>query len=317
MKRQIGLSLQMIRKLHEGLHIPLAILLQDTSKKLSDNPRLPAKYPFAEMFKRGYFQFKGTLAEAKALGEELLDSFFSIMPSFELKPCYRQTQDVAVDENAIRAWQCRVFQRASQTELPVYDANRITDDFFNDVAKLSQYRHGPQNAMEKLHNAGIHLLYEPQLPKTRIDGAAFMLPDGHPVIAMTLRYDRLDNFWFTLMHELHHVRHDLSPDKLTMFVDDMENVSRDSKNEMEQMADEAAKNALIPPEVWKDEKIHALLFVRDSEVVRKVALEKQLSPAVLTGRLRWESKDYRYFQDLLGKCRDNLLETTDNSNETE
>lgn len=318
MNRKISLSLQMIRALHEGLRIPLEVLLQDSTKKLSDNPHLPEKYPFAEMLKRGYFNFTGTLAAAKALGEELLNSFFSAMPSFELKPCFRQTQDAAVDENAVRAWQCRVFQRAAaHTDLPEYDASRINDDFYKDVAKLSQYRHGPQIAMEKLHNAGIHLIFESHLPKTRIDGAAFMLPNGHPVIGMTLRYDRLDNFWFTLMHELHHVMKDISLDKMTAFLDDTKTVSDDSKDEMERKADVAAEDALIPPEVWKDTKIQALLYTSDSDIVRKVAQEKQLSPAVLAGRLHWETGKYDCFQNLLGKCRDELLETTTIADETE
>lgn len=317
MNRKVSLSLSMIRNLHEGLCIPLEVLLQDTTKKLSDNPHLPEKYPFAEMLKRGYFNFTGTLAAAKALGEELLNSFFSAMPQFVLKTCFRQTQDAVVDENAVRAWQCRVFQRASQTELPEYDASRINDDFYKDVAKLSQYLHGPQIAMEKLHNAGIHLIFESHLPKTRIDGAAFMLPNGHPVIGMTLRYDRLDNFWFTLMHELHHVMKDISPDKMTAFLDDTKTILDDSKDEMEQQADKAAADALIPPEVWKDAKVQALLHTSDSDIVRKVAQEKQLSPAVLAGRLHWETGKYDRFQNLLGKCRDELLETTTNADETE
>ena len=48
------------------------------------------------------------------------------------------------------------------------------------------------------------LIVEPQVPGLKIDGAAFIV-DGRPVIGMTLRTDTVDNFWFTLMHELAHV----------------------------------------------------------------------------------------------------------------
>ena len=91
----------------------------------------------------------------------------------------------------------------------------------------------------------------------------------------------------------------------------------DSKDEMEQQADKAAADALIPPEVWKDTKIQALLYTSDSDIVRKVAQEKQLSPAGLAGRLHWETGKYDCFQNLLGKCRDELLETTTIADETE
>ena len=81
--------------------------------------------------------------------------------------------------------------------------------------------------------------------------------------------------------------------------------------------DMAAEDALIPPEIWKDAKIQALLHTSDSDIVRKVAQEKQLSPAVLAGRLHWETGKYDRFQNLIGKCRDELLETTTSADETE
>ena len=43
------------------------------------------------------------------------------------------------------------------------------------------------------------------MPRTHLDGAALQLADGTPVIGLTLRYDRLDNFWFCLLHELAHI----------------------------------------------------------------------------------------------------------------
>ena len=53
---------------------------------------------------------------------------------------------------------------------------------------------------------GIHLGCLEHLPRTHLDGAALQLADGTPVIGLTLRYDRLDNFWFCLLHELSRCR---------------------------------------------------------------------------------------------------------------
>lgn len=50
----------------------------------------------------------------------------------------------------------------------------------------------------------IHLVCLEPLPRTHLDGAALQLADGTPVIGLTLRYDRVDNFWFCLLHELAH-----------------------------------------------------------------------------------------------------------------
>ena len=52
---------------------------------------------------------------------------------------------------------------------------------------------------------GIPLVIERHLPRTYLDGAALRLGDGRPVVALTLRYDRIDSFWFCLLHELAHV----------------------------------------------------------------------------------------------------------------
>ena len=74
-----------------------------------------------------------------------------------------------------------------------------------EVAQLSVYEDGPRRAQERLAAHGIALVIERHLPRTHLDGAALCLLDGRPVIGLTLRYDRIDNFWFSLMHELAHV----------------------------------------------------------------------------------------------------------------
>ncbi len=73
------------------------------------------------------------------------------------------------------------------------------------VAKLSLYSDGPKRAFQKLNKAGITAVYVPCLKKTYIYGACFSLPSGKPAIALSLRHNRLDNFWFTLLHEVVHI----------------------------------------------------------------------------------------------------------------
>ena len=43
------------------------------------------------------------------------------------------------------------------------------------------------------------------LSSAKIDGVCFSLDDASPVIGVSLRYDRIDNFWFVLRHEIEHV----------------------------------------------------------------------------------------------------------------
>ncbi|MEN1395396.1 hypothetical protein AAIH23_34865, partial [Pseudomonas aeruginosa] len=60
-------------------------------------------------------------------------------------------------------------------------------------------------AKKLLEEAGISVVIEPHLKGTMLDGAALLDTDGTPIIGLTLRNDRIDNFWFTLIHEVAHI----------------------------------------------------------------------------------------------------------------
>ena len=86
---------------------------------------------------------------------------------------------------------------------------------------MSVMEDGPVRARDCLGQHGVGLEYVKHLPRTHLDGAALRLPDSNPVIGLTLRYDRIDNFWYTLLHELAHVGLHLgSCSDETGFVDD-------------------------------------------------------------------------------------------------
>jgi HTH-type transcriptional regulator/antitoxin HigA len=97
----------------------------------------------------------------------------------------------------------------------------------NNLAQLSYLDVGPKLAREFLNKSGIHLVIERHLPRTHLDGAATKLPDGSPLVALTLRHDRLDNFWFTLFHELAHVGLHLDQDGYEVFYDDLADTGHD------------------------------------------------------------------------------------------
>jgi HTH-type transcriptional regulator/antitoxin HigA len=89
------------------------------------------------------------------------------------------------------------------------------------------------------------------LAKIRLDGAALWHPDGFPVIGLTLRYDRLDNFWFTLFHELGHVTQHLNTKSIGFIDTDIDSAS---EKQVEQEADTFALNQFISPDDWEELK---------------------------------------------------------------
>lgn len=297
------LSLTMIRKLHAGLGIPAEVLMQAPGKTIPEENHVMHDYPFNEMFKNGYFSwFFGKLNEAKIYREELLNQFFK---NFRTRShCLCKKSEGQYNYYALEAWQCHICNRLEKVNVPIalYDSSVLTDEFLQSVGKLSYLEDGPKQAIELLNKCGIYVVFEPHLSKTLLDGAAFIL-DGHPVIALTLRYDRVDNFWFTLMHELAHIKLHLC-DENSVFFDDIENC-QNSSVEIEQEANRLAEELLIPASIWVAAE-NQLLQTRDKEIVRAFAEKYQLSKEIVAGRIRNRTHDYKRFPDLHKKIKPQL-----------
>jgi HTH-type transcriptional regulator/antitoxin HigA len=296
------LSLSMIRKLVNELGIPAEVLLQEQGATLPSDAALRQgrHFPIAEMVKRGWFAgFRGSVAEAKNQLEDLLNRFVGPLGPGALLPAMNRQHirnGSKQNEHALLAWRIRVATLAIDEELPSeYRPGVVTTDFLRELARLSYLETGPLLAKEFLNKSGIHVVYEPHLPKTHLDGAAIRLPDGSPLIALTLRNDRLDNYWFTLFHELAHVALHLDQAEVDVFFDDLADGS--NKDKCEKEADKLAGDALLPEDEWKAARLRKNSSAAD---VLAFAERHRISPAIPAGRIRYESHDYRVFQKLVG-----------------
>jgi HTH-type transcriptional regulator/antitoxin HigA len=303
-----SLSLSMMRKLVKELGIPAEVLLQEEGAEFPVDKSLQQgkHFPIAEMVKRGWFPgFQGSLAEAREQLEELLNRFVGPLGSNALIPAMNRqhVRDGSnQDEHALAAWRIRVAILATREVLPAYKAGTVTADFLRELARLSYLDSGPILAKEFLNKNGIHLICEKHLPKTHLDGAALRLPNGSPVVALTLRYDRLDNFWFTLFHELAHVGLHFKEDGIETFFDDL--ACEGKKDTCEKEADRMASGALIPESEWK-----AARFSRNSTSTSIIAFAAKLRihPSIPAGRIRYECKDYKIHKSLLGSGKVRVL----------
>ena len=299
LNRKRPLSLAMMRALHNGLGIPAEVLLQSPGKGLGECKYNYRDYPFNEMFKQGYLAFNGTIHQAKAHAEELLIALFSVFGEAPPQPIYCKNGENNIDPNALVAWQARAIALALQEDLPPFLDENLTDDFIQEVIRLSYYSQGPQMAQEALNKKGIHLIVLPHLQHTYLDGACFSSPTSRPIIGMTLRHDRLDNFWFTLAHELAHCFLHLSQDSSAAFFDDTEHFISETDDPREIEANHFARDILIPPKAWEQEHSH-LLESRQSQPVTAFAERVGVAPAVIAGRVRWETANYKKFSQLVG-----------------
>lgn len=204
---------------------------------------------------------------------------------------------------ALSAWRARVIHRAARASKEIeskFDPFDIS--WLHDLVSLSVKSNGVSLARDEIGRHGIVLVAEPQIPGLKLDGAAFLL-DERPVVGITIRHDRIDNFWFTILHELAHVYLHYLTGLAAGFFDDLDN-SR--ATEQEEEANNFAGNLLIPPERWRG----ALARIsRSAGPINEFAKQLGIHPAIVYGRIRNERSNYSIFSDRigLGEVRRQLL----------
>lgn len=256
------------------------------------------KFPVKEMYRREWFEdFTGSVSEAVDMADTLVADYVKSVIKRPALALYRKQVRFgsSVDEYAMLAWECRILSLASKMKLERwYEGGSIDSQWITDLVQENAKDNGPISAKRKLAEAGIALVVEPHLPNTHLDGAALLHSRG-PVIGLTLRYDRLDNFWFVLFHELFHIIKHLRKNKLEGIFDDLDIIST---NKLEEEANSLAAEALIPKKKWD----YALArYVRSHESVIELATELNISPAIVAGRIRHEAKNYVILNELVGQ----------------
>lgn len=290
--RKRPLSLNMIRALHNGLGIPAKVLLnQDRSTQSEEISH--DKFPIQEMIKRGYIKAQNL--------ENEITSFFHLLNTSSntlalLNRNFYVRSPRPMNQNSLVAWMAQVVNRAEKEKLGVlYKEGSLTLDFLKNVVDLSDEDDAIYKAIDLLKTVGISLIVEQHMPKTYLDGAAIMIEGKNPIIGMTARRDSLDNFWFTLLHELAHIS--LHYGKGTnLFYDDIESVNDNDPREKE--ADELALSVLVPQNEWKNSPAS---IVPSPDAAKSLAKKLSIHPAIVAGKMRYEKKHFHFLNSLIGK----------------
>ena len=202
------------------------------------------------------------------------------------------------DEYGLLAWQARILDLAK----PIASSGQVADfsmssSWLPDLVALIPQADGPQRASGILADNGIIHVMEDYMPGAGLDGATMLADSGHPVIGMTLRHDRLDNFWFTLFHQLGHVFLHLFRGLHFDFVDGEGGACRDP---IEIQANQFAMAHLLPETLWADCQSR---LSPTPEVVLQDAETLGIDAAIIAGRIRKERNNFRILSDLVGNGR--------------
>lgn len=282
------LTVAMIRALSEGLHIPADVLLNQDDPHEQTSADLPwDRFPVKEMVRRDWI---ASSKDPRRALEQFVRPVLPLATAFRRTTHFRGTRNV--DAMAILAWLAQVWRRAALIRKGIPSFDGLSADTIRDVVRLSWSERGPILACEFLLNHGIVVVIEPPLPKMFLDGATLFVSD-RPVIALTLRFDRLDSFWYTLTHELVHASRHASV--ASVFLDDTETGAAD---EVEVETDNLAGEILVPRSAWVASPASRL---RSKQAVEHLARQLQISPAIVAGKIRREFGDYRVLSDLVGQ----------------
>lgn len=297
--RKRPLTVNMIRALSSGLGISTETLVGmnsvDALKADADDVDW-SNFPIKEMMARGWLQKLANKAVKST--EDLVKGFISNVGVEFGSTAFRRTLGGDAYSPATRyalyAWLARVIQKARERKptLGTFERDRFSTTFMRELAQLSWFDHGPALALEFLEKHGIAVVIEPHLKGTLLDGAALQDIDGTPIIGLTLRFDRLDNFWFTLLHEVAHLWKHVDGEET--FLDNLDASSED-RREVE--ANRIAKEALIPRVAWK--RSDACLNP-SNQSIDALSRELKIHPAIIAGRLRKERENYTIFNDFVG-----------------
>jgi HTH-type transcriptional regulator/antitoxin HigA len=156
-----------------------------------------------------------------------------------------------------------------------------------------------------LADAGIRFVYVEHLPKTKWDGACFWLNAKSPVVAMSLRYDRIDYFWHTLMHELKHVWHRHALREYVPIDEDIfgETAKSHPQPQIEQAVDAEAADTLIPRAQLDDFIVRTAPLYSKRKIVG-FASRLEVHPGIVVGQLQHRGQiGWGHSRDLLAKVR--------------
>ncbi len=256
------------------------------------------QFPIKEMFRRNWLEgFSDSLEDALDNAETLAKTFVKSSLDRPVQSLARQRVRAGgvVNRYALLAWQCRIIALANKQRLKnKYRRNTITKEWLTKVAQLSCTDNWERKVIEYLKKFGIRLIVESHLPHTYLDGAAFLLSDGSPIIGVTLRYDRIDNFWFVLLHELIHIMKHLHKGNIESIFDDLDVEAGD----IEQEADEQAGEILVPKDKWN---MALARYLRNEDSIKTLAQELHIHPAIIAGKIRKEANDYMILKDMVGR----------------
>jgi len=260
--------------------------------------------PISEMIKRGWINADSVRNVSQV--ETALVKFFGVssVDEIEILPhAAKKTETFTPATPAQIAWLYRVKDIASEMLVAKYSPEAVR----NAVDLLHNLLAAPEEARKVpriLAECGIRFVIVETLPTAKIDGVCFWLNDKSPVIAMSLRFDRIDNFWFVLRHEIEHVLQQHGKKEMMLDAElegERAGTGTNLSNE-ERVANEAALEFCVPTKRMDSFIARKAPFFNEIDIIG-LANTLQIHPGLVAGQIQHRTGKYDRFRQHLVKIR--------------
>jgi len=297
---------------HYWLNLEAAYRLgtEPVSKRILSNAALRAQFPMTrEMVKRGWIVASKEPVELEA---NVLQFYRIPHVAAERSLAHAAMRNEASGEvsPSQEAWLYRVRQVAEVMPLTATYTSQKLRAQLEALHALTTAPEEARHVPRLLAECGVRFVVVEPFVGSKIDGACLWLSKHEPVVGMSLRYNRIDNFWFVLRHELEHVLRGDGQDA-PIIDSDLETTTHFGNDRIalqELAANTAAANFCVPAERLESfvKRKHPLYSKRD---VLQLAYDLRVHPGIVAGQLRRRLKRYELFAPMLAKIREIVVES--------
>lgn len=266
---------------------------------------LIGKLPVSAMIKRGWIEAE-SLKDIENVENSLLRFFqANRLEDIETLPHAAKKTEVSIAVTPAQlAWLYRVKTLATEMLVARYSPASVKSA----IAKIKTLIHSAEELRKVpriLAEAGIRFVIVEALPSTKIDGVCFWLDDNSPVIGMTMRFDRIDNFVFVLRHELEHVQNRDGLIKMMLDVDINSGESLQVTQELKDQEDRAntAAAEFCVPKKMMDAFISRKAPTYAMRDIIGLARMLKVHTGLVAGQLQFRTQKYNLARDYLVPVR--------------
>lgn len=302
-----GVEPELFLRLQQSFDLAMARVVTKPNPDRALRANLFGSVPVNEMIKRGILPVEN--AKDVPAVEAALMRFFRVedLNEIEILPHAAKKTQVQGEVTAPQlVWIYRVRELAEELMVAPYSQTKVRKAI-EELEPLMKVPEGVRRVPRILEKAGIRFVVCEAMKSSKIDGVSFWLDDESPVIGMSLRYDRIDNFWFVLRHECEHILQLHGREASTVMLDTELEQDRSNVTEEERVADLAAANFGVTKESIDRFVRRKEPFFREADLLG-FARTEDVHEGIIVGRLQRATGRYDLFRKYLVKVRSRIAQ---------